>query len=474
MRYPGDTPPSRDPDAPMPVDSNPPVRMVFETFARVRSLGDFIACRDGGDFPRHRYTRKNFSGNRSKIHFQGIQRSRTGKFLFISGDDFEEKTSQVFVLEVGSRSADGPWGSNLIFDRDPLSSDRLVETFALDNQLWHGGGMAVCGDILAVAVEDETRSDILFLDVSDPRAPTLFDVKITRGPTVGKAGAVALCKLANEHYLCAVWSDSDDNPKRFDFYLSRSTDFKEGFRRTRCTWEFAKLLPTGGRNSKYQAVNFIIDTDDQLFIIGSENTSPGAPLIAGDDFCDLLKVTFPDRTLGPDPVLQEPAITRVAEKRLERGTDHYNMAAGGGIYIDRATHELIVYSAFHWRVRDALHIAEFRAETPPDAEPVTNIRRAWIDLFEDAGFRGRRLSVYGQVDDPIPDYGRIRVQDEPLGDRVSSVRFQIPAGHTYTLFKDSRFRGRSLDLVGDGTVIELPDLAVLGFDEQVSSSRYKT
>ncbi len=472
MQYPGDVPALRSSQLPLPVDANPPIDDVIHTFGRVRSIGDFLGCKDGGEFPRHRYTRKNFSGNRSKIHFQGVQRSRTGRFLFLSGDDFEEKTSQLFVLEFGSRSDAGPWGSNVVFDDKPPTSDRLVGTFALNQGLWHGGGMALCGDILAVPVEDDKKSEILFLDVATPIEPKLFDVRIVRRATVGKAGAVALCKLPNDHYLCGVWSDSDQYPKRMDFYLSQTTDFTDGFRRNRCTWEFAKLLPTGGRDSKYQAVNFVTDSNGELFIIGSENASPGAPLIPGDDFCDLLSVKFPPRVLGQNPVLQEPMITRVAEKKLDRGADHYNLAAAGGVYVDTERREPIVYSAFHWRVKKEIHLAEFRAEVPDDAPPINDIESAWIDLFEETGFRGRRLSIYALRDDPIPDYSNIRVQDEPFGDKVSSVRFQIPNGRTYALFEDHDFGGASLKLEGTGKVVVIPDLATVGFDEQVSSSKY--
>ena len=474
MSYPGATPPTRDPQDPVPVDHNPAVADVSGTFGRIRPLGDFLSCHDGGEFPKHRYTRRNFANNRSKIHFQAIQRSRTGKFLFISGDDAKEDTSQLFVLELGSRPADGPWGSNIILDDDPPTGDRLVETLVLDKGLWHGGGMSLCGDILAVPVEDESTSKILFLDVSDARNPAFFNIPIKRGPMVGKAGAVGLCKLPNGFFLCGVWSDSDSNPKRIDFYLSRSTDFREGFRRNRLTWEFSKVLPTGGRSSKYQSVNFLLGTDDALYMVGTENTSIGAPLFGGDDFADLLFIEFPDRTLGPNPVLEDPQITRIAEKRFERGEDHYNMAAAGGIHIDRASHEPLVYAAFHWRVKKEIHVAEFRSDVPASAPPVARLKDAWIDLFEDVGFTGRRLSIYGERDHEIPDYHGIRVQDKAFGDKVSSVRYQIPPGHRYTLFEDKRFEGRSLPLDGQGSVVELPDLQQVAgdFNDEVSSSRY--
>lgn len=475
MSYPGDTPPTRDPQDPVPADENPAVADVIGTFGRIRQLGDFLSCHDGGEFPRHRYTRRNFANNRSKIHFQGIQRSRTGKFLFISGDDAKEDASQLFVLELGSRSADGPWGSNVILDDDPPAGDRLVGTYILDRGLWHGGGMSLCGDILAVPVEDGATSSILFLDVSDARSPTFFDVPIERGPTVGKAGAVALCKLPNGFFLCGAWSDSDQSPKRIDFYLSRSTDFREGFRRNRLTWEFFKVLPTGGRPSKYQSVNFLLGTDGALYAVGTENTSFAAPVVGGDNFADLLLIEFPDRTLGPNPVLKEPQITRIAEKRFDPGEDHYNMAAAGGIHIDRTSGELFVYAGFHWRVKKEIRAAEFRSEVPPSAPPVTRLKDAWIDLFEHADFTGRRLSIYGEHDHEIPDYHGIRVQDKAFGDKVSSVRCQIPVGHRYTLFENKRFGGRALHLDGQGSVVEIPDLTrVAGnFNDEVSSSKYE-
>ena len=55
------------------------------------------------------------------------------------------------------------------------------------------------------------------------------------------------------------------------------------------------------------------------------------------------------------------------------------------------------------------------------------------------------------------------------------MRFQIPAGMRYRLFKDADYGGAQHDLVGTGRVVEIADLAAAGEGlggDQVSSSRW--
>lgn len=475
MRYPGIQPKPRIASRPL-VDDNPAVVDVIDQFARVRVRGDYLAVRDGGVFPRHRYTFKNHGDNRSRVHFQGIQRLRDGKHVVISGGDIEAPASQLFVIRMDSRRSGGAWGSNILAKGDAPESDRLVGIARLDEKLWHSGGISVLGDIVAVPIENDKTgtSRIVFLDLSEPETPRSFDTTIERAKRVGMASAVALCKLPNGHYICAVWKNA---PLRLDFYLSRSTELAEGFRTRHLEWPYGKLLPTGGRDADYQAIQFVRQNDGRYFFVGTENTSRMAPLAKGDDVADLLLVEFAEETLRADPVLAEPTITRVTEKRFQPAEEYSNMDAAGGTVV-ATDGTLCIYSGFHWRRGREIRFVEFRPDRRRSEPEIESIDEAWIDLYEHKAFRGRRLSILGRQDEAIRNYKKISVEGKDFGDKVSSVRYQIPAGHTYRLFRDADFkpskrRPNHLDLVGTGRVDEIEDLEVAeDFDEEVSSSRY--
>ncbi len=151
------------------------------------------------------------------------------------------------------------------------------------------------------------------------------------------------------------------------------------------------------------------------------------------------------------------------------------MDAAGGVYVGKGG-AVSVYGGFHWRRGHEIHVVEFRPEIPADAPAVTQPADAWVDLYEKPYFRGRRLSVLGKRGTQFADYRKIRVQNRGFGDNVSSIRYQIPTGMTYRLFREPKFEVKgpdsTFDLHGKGTVVEHPDLDEHDFDEVVSSSKY--
>jgi hypothetical protein len=178
-----------------------------------------------------------------------------------------------------------------------------------------------------------------------------------------------------------------------------------------------------------------------------------------------------------------PTITRLAEKVVTCERDFANLDAAGGIYLARdwkgpepePEGRIFLYGAYHWRVSRCVRFIEFCGDHPASAPVITDIEDGWVDLYEHPDFRGQRLTIAGTADAEIPDYGAIQVQDCGFSDRVSSVRYQLPAGTTYRLYRDDKFHPQrgSVGLVGDGLVHEIRDLnAELGFDNAASSSKY--
>lgn len=490
-RYPGRAPAIWSDADGLPHDENPRVPDVISQFGRLRTLPEHFSVRDAGLIPGRKYTKSNFGHNRAKNHFQGMQRLAPphDDHLVVSGGDAEASAAQLFVFRLGSRLRNRPWGTNLRFSRTPPARDALVAIYAVDRTYWHAGGLQLLGDILAVPLEDveSGRSRIVFLDLTDPRNPLQFPPPcvIERSRNDGKAGAVALTSLPNQHYLCAVWSDDDPFPVRLDFYLSRSPRFADGFDPAYCRWPFSKALPVGLPTPKYQCVNFVTQTDGALFLAATENLSDTAPLGDGDDVADLYRLDFPRHTtMTAPPVLDEPAVTRIA-RRVMRCTERYgNFDAAAGFSIERRWRGggllpegfLSLHAGYHWRIRGCLRCAEFRQDLAATTPVIQDIEEGWIDLFEEPGFLGRRLSILGTRDARIPDYRKIFVQDRSFGDTVSSVRFQLPAGTTYRLYRDHGFAPATRDLInlrGTGSVIEIPDLAATEqVGEETSSSDY--
>ena len=66
------------------------------------------------------------------------------------------------------------------------------------------------------------------------------------------------------------------------------------------------------------------------------------------------------------------------------------------------------------------------------------------------------------------------MQGSGFEDKVSSVRFQLPKGVDYVLYRHRRFEGDSLVLHGTGFVEEIKNLhRDYDFGDEVSSSRYE-
>lgn len=105
---------------------------------------------------------------------------------------------------------------------------------------------------------------------------------------------------------------------------------------------------------------------------------------------------------------------------------------------------------------------------------ITSTRQGWIELFEHHGFTGRRLTVSGTGRaSAIRDYGRVVAEGRRgFGDKVSSVRWQLPTGLRYRLYEHDSFRGRSVELQSTGRIREISNLQNLGFGDTISSSRY--
>jgi hypothetical protein len=363
-----------------------------------------------------------------------------------------------------------------------------VKVAALDKELWHAGGISLLGDILAVPLESDTRSKIVFLHMLDPENPTQLDCEIKR-TNIASAGAVALARLVNGKFVCAVWREVKKKPKgRLDFYVSKTDDIREGFeenpdgRKKIVTWSYGSLNLNEDRDPRYQCVNFIepINKDagngvTRLYMIATENGSPASPLLGGPDIADLFEILIPE-TMSNSPG-NLPTLRRIDTKQFFCNREYCNLNAAGGVYIDPVT-GLSVYSGYHWRVDDTIRFSEFRPE--PDPRLLINKpASAWINLYEEREFGGRRLSILGSREASFSDFGKLLVQGNGFDNKVSSIKYQIPQGQVYRLYRAKFFAGEQasedyIDLRGTGKIQEIRDLNAdfPKLENKISSSQY--
>jgi hypothetical protein len=253
-------------------------------------------------------------------HFQGIQlkfdASAHRHLAFLSHDSL---TVAYLVVAEFSESFDRP-GHVL-----------TVHEFPSDGQspaLRHAGGIQLCGDILAVGLEDnqqKTRSQVQFWNVADPVKPTHLahlTVKREGAPKEKTAGAVGLIKRERDHLLAVANWDSRD----VDFYLSNGRPLVDaGCRFEPAQHWSAKSAATGqwrpdDRFGAYQAVH-LATAGKRMFLIGFETRMPGG------DVADLFEV---DLAAGPPRLL-----TKLASKSV-RLTGGCHFQAAGGLWATEA------------------------------------------------------------------------------------------------------------------------------------------
>jgi hypothetical protein len=437
---------------------------VVKSFRSLRGTAEHVGSWDMNRIPHPAYTFQNVDGGETRTHFQGVQRLSGHPLLVVSGGDRKKKVSHLFLIQCTPRTTWGPMGSNLWSSPRPPSADRLRRIIALDQQRWHAGGISVLGDIIAVPLEGDGNAEVVFLDLSTTETPRWAQPATTIPCATHAAGAVALTRTPGGRFLLAVWRDeikaAGEKTGRLDFFLSanavasdqRSTAFEPA-------WQFLGAWvypeqPTGTMPEKphYQGISFVWDRGTgQLFLIGTRNTDMTAPNNVGHDMADLFGVV-------PPVPGQAPALDFVTSSRFHGGDMFCNFAGGGGAFVSE-TGALALYGAFHFRGDGIFRLSEFWSD-------VADGDTWWIDLFQRSDFTGRRCSVLSPEESHVDEYRQRFAQGVAFDDSVVSVRFCLPAGTRYRLFRDAGCPATAGDdaffeLQGTGSVLEIPRLEVV-------------
>ena len=397
------------------------VRSVFAAFDNLKHHGEPLAFNHAGGPVK-------YNGVPTDSHYQGIART-TGAgvpYLFVSGSvKSGDKKGVLLSVRMGSRGTDGERlrSNRLAKDQDmgdtaPPSTDKVA---AYREFNWdHPGGMQVCGDILAVPLEganfDTTvEGRISFFDVSDPESPVELATSITS--TSHKMGVAGLTKLPDGHFLVvATWGDN----KTVEFYRSSRTNILDPALKWKLhdTWKSDELVgvqdwPTG--NTSHQMLNFVLQSDGRLFMLGARNTSAATPVITGKDELYLYEVRGSEAGSSGIQIVQVKQARHLFCKNQETGFADF--LAGIGTYVT-PTGELIVYATEHYNKGpgSSVRLMEFRnRDIFPNDSPAylptaviastdyyveegseilldgsasrPSLVRPWIELYDDDNFK---------------------------------------------------------------------------------------
>ncbi len=309
----------------------------------------FAAAVDGL-IPRPAYRSSFSNGFGYDNHFQGVQRLGASDVLALSGADSSASAADLFLVELGSVGA------------------RFISALTLDDEAWHAGGISAAGAILAVPFYDSggsaRQSRVRFYDVADPRAPRQLPVTIERAGR--KAIAVALTRLVNGYWLAAVLSGRDGDPRRLDFYLSRTADLLDGFSPP-ASWPTAYVRARNGEApsfSHFQNINFLRQTDGRLYLVGFHNTFVNLSALPGRDYADLYEIVLPASvTRAEHPAIDYPLVVKVANRRLRCRDGYCSFDAAAGAHVGPVTGSLSIYAAPGWIDHDTLKLARFGEST---------------------------------------------------------------------------------------------------------------
>ena len=212
-------------------------------------------------------------------HLQGIQMrfdaARDRHVMFLSHDS--QTVAYLIIVE---------------FPADLTRDGRVIHlhTFPSDGKsppLRHAGGIQLAGSVLAVGLEDnqlKTRSEVQFWNVSVPEKPTQLEHLTVRrsGPVKEKtAGAVALVQRVNDHLLAVANWDS----RAIDFYKSNGKPLADSECRFEhhARWSDAEADKANWSPdtafAPYQAVNFVRQSDDQLYLLGFATDATGKNVV---------------------------------------------------------------------------------------------------------------------------------------------------------------------------------------------------
>jgi len=257
-------------------DTNPKIDDVLGALQRVSETPRQVPCHSGG-----------FTVPPGG-HLQGIQQAVIAgePFMIISGSASRESYLTLISLEGGTARVSAI---------KPL----------LPRPFKHAGGFQVCGDYLAVGIEDDNTKEtsrvwILKLPqlVKAVRPRPIIEIERRGQYKRATAGAVGMTKVAGRHLLCVGTWDS----ATIDIYLSngKALDDSACEFEFRETWDVKKADRSQWSDrdfAAYQNINLVTDTSDRVFLVGFARTG-------GADVADVFELKL-EVSVSPERRLEK-------------------------------------------------------------------------------------------------------------------------------------------------------------------------
>lgn len=467
-----------------------------KVFSKISPVGDRLSVWCHEVLPSAEYKKYDIellAGKRN--HIQGIQRLNSGSYLAMSGCTTSTNASHLFIAALPSRHTHLPWRSNCLYRNRPSKADELLVTVGINESQtlkqyhgltsthWHAGGIANAGDLLAVPVEGwlpTEGSKVLLFDLEKPEQPSVLKFYINRPGK--KSGAVALYGSGNGDLFMAVLY-AEGETKKLDFYSFDNSQLHKVGNPDFDTFDCSETLSEPGYTpdfGEYQSIQFIAQNDGRLFLVGFHNVGmaghAGTPNVA-----DLFKVTFHSipQQLGGYDSSDVKGLVKTATLRFESDHNWFDMDAGAGVYIDEhgglSVHSCNGFKRRYSTKTYGINFCEFRPISSDFAPTlITDTSDGWIDLFEHESCCGRCIGLVGTAHTSLANFSNVYVGGQMMNNQISSVRFQLPKGTTYTLYNNTDFDVSNgvLELIGSGHVTTLPDLRLQSFGDKASSGRF--
>ncbi|MEW5871074.1 MAG: Ig-like domain-containing protein [Chloroflexota bacterium] len=362
---------------------------VLDQFEKLQRHGDPIAVRVGvggtdyapgpsvGPCKHYQGMARGESSNGTPYFFLTRSRNATGSCELGGWDPGE-----LLIAKLGSRDQDGERlrSNRLKPDKDfqdtaPPSTDIGKVAVYFDGDIdpingktwpknWHPGGVQLVEDVLVVPLECScgglslaaktncedaqtwcSTNGIALIDVSSPESPELLlhqtypalsdgigVVGVTKDPATGKY--LFAYTWGDDDYIRFAWSDTDDlrttTSIPLESYTWNATDIDFAAGCSGCTWR------------SWQTLNFVRQTDGDLYMIGGDNSSSDPT--SGDDYIGLFKLDT--SKLNSSQI--GDAITYIRQRHFKIGSDPDmgDLDAVMGVYVS-PTGQLIVYSGDH-------------------------------------------------------------------------------------------------------------------------------
>lgn len=418
---------------------------------RMRSHGDLMGSFQG--------TYPDFDcGVRCPYHWQGFQRLANfgsysdGRFMVIdSSGDCDNVPAKFAVIKMNSRSAGGErYRSNrLVYGQStwnmapPDANDKITwwdKVKPYDSyghpQYGHPGGMQAIGKYLLIPLDHPCsggNSGVSLYNLYNPLAP----IYVKNFPLLTNQAATAgIAKLANGKYLLAVGQEDSVD---VHFYLSNGTNVELS------SAEFHRIATWHGSGdwiTYQQSMNLVTDYAGRLFLMGTTKSGGGG----NDTLSAFLLEVYENGNV---------AVSLAASKTMVCGTpdDHLqcNFDAAAGVYVTPA-HKLVLYASEHDNdgPSGSIKMMEFRPVADLGTAECPTVNQAWVELYQDSNFGGRSVML------DYVDRGKRKTVDfaylDSFNDMASSIKYCIPAGYKFTVYRHNTYGGGFKTYSGSGIV----------------------